>query len=184
MHRPDLARKEFDRAKNWAEDDTLLQLIEAAIGLVTGKDGYSDCYSFFTEQLANPSLTSPHLLTSRGIARLLRGEVVDARSDLEEAVAQQNGHEDAETLAASAVAAGLVPKKADAEEIWRFVTATQISCIRILIQSFAAVWSLHTHHTPWLRILMTGPCSLTSSHPSSRCLRLLQQHRQVTSDPV
>ncbi|KZV74507.1 hypothetical protein PENSPDRAFT_601321 [Peniophora sp. CONT] len=127
IHRPDLARKEFDRTKNWAEDDTLLQLIEAAIGLVTGKDGYSDCHSFFTEQLANPSLTSPHLLTSRGITRLLRGEIVDARSDLEEAVAQQNGHEDAETLAASAVAAGLAPKKADAEEIWSHLISTYSS---------------------------------------------------------
>jgi len=118
IHRSDLARKEFDRAKQWAEDDLLLQLIEASVGMVTGKDSYSDCHSFFTEQLGNPSLTSPHLLTCRGVARLLRGEVAEARSDLEEAVSQQGGHEDAETLAASAVAAGLAHKKQDAEELW------------------------------------------------------------------
>jgi coatomer protein complex subunit epsilon len=118
IYRPDLARKEFDRAKNWAEDETLLQLIEASIGMVTGKDGYADARSFFTEQLGNPSLTSPHLLTSRGVTRLLRGEVIEARSDFEEAVSQQNGHEDAETLAAMAVAAGLAPKRPDVDDLW------------------------------------------------------------------
>ncbi|KAI0306023.1 coatomer epsilon subunit-domain-containing protein [Multifurca ochricompacta] len=121
IHRPDLARKEFEHAKQWAEDDLLLQLIESCIGLVTGKDGYSDSQSFYTEQLANPSLSSPHLLTARGVTRLLRGEVQEAKSDLEEAVLQQGGHDDAETLAASVVAAGLGPKKDDAEELWRYV---------------------------------------------------------------
>ncbi len=116
---PDLARKEFERAKHWAEDDLLLQLIESTIGLVTGKDGYFDTQSFYTEQLANPSLSSPHLLTARGVTRLLRGEVQEAKSDLEEAVSQQGGHADAETLAASVVAAGLGPKKGDADELWR-----------------------------------------------------------------
>ncbi|KAF8488857.1 coatomer epsilon subunit-domain-containing protein [Russula emetica] len=118
IHRPDLARKEFERAKHWAEDDLLLQLIESTIGLVTGKDGYFDTQSFYTEQLANPSLSSPHLLTARGVTRLLRGEVQEAKSDLEEAVSQQGGHADAETLAASVVAAGLGPKKGDADELW------------------------------------------------------------------
>jgi coatomer subunit epsilon len=121
IHRPDLARKEFERAKLWAEDDLLLQLIESNIGLVTGKDGYSDSQSFYTEQLANPSQFSPHLLTARGVTRLLRGEVQEAKSDLEEAVTQQRGHADAETLAASVVAAGLGPRKGDADELWRYV---------------------------------------------------------------
>jgi coatomer subunit epsilon len=120
IHRSDLARKEFERAKQWAEDDLLLQLIESTIGLVTGKDGYSDSQSFYTEQLANPSLSSPHLLTARGVTRLLRGEVQEAKSDLEEATLRQDGHDDAETLAANVVAAGLGPKKGDADELWRY----------------------------------------------------------------
>ncbi|EIM80394.1 uncharacterized protein STEHIDRAFT_142827 [Stereum hirsutum FP-91666 SS1] len=125
IHRPDLARKEFERAKQWAEDDLLLQLIEASIGLATGKDGYSDCNSFYTEQLANPSLSSPHLLTARGVTRLLRGEIPEAKSDFEEAVSQQGGHEDAETLAASVVAAGLGGgKKTDAEQLWSRLATT------------------------------------------------------------
>ena len=124
IHRPDLAKKELERAKRWAEDDLLLQHIEASINLVTGADSYSDCNSFFTEQLANPSLSSPHLLTARGVTRLLRGEIAGARSDFEEAISQQGGKADAETLAAQTVAAELTTTKhheADSEKFWRFV---------------------------------------------------------------
>ncbi|KAF8074860.1 coatomer complex protein [Lyophyllum atratum] len=122
INRPDLARKQFDRSKRWAEDDLLLQLIESTIGLVTGKDGYSNTSSFYTEQLGNPSLTSPHILTARGVTRILRNEIPEAKSDLEESLGQQK--DDAETLAALVVAAGLgAMKKAETEELWtRFVS--------------------------------------------------------------
>jgi len=95
-------------------------LIESSIALVTGKDSYSDAHSFYTEQIANPSVSSPHLLTARGVTRLLRGEVQEAKSDLEEAVAQRGGQDDMETLAARVVTAGLGPKIDDVEELWRY----------------------------------------------------------------
>jgi len=116
IDRPDLAKREYERALKWAEDDVLLQSIEASIGLVTGGDGYSNAFSYYSEQLGNPSLTSPHLLAARGIARLLRGEISEARSDFEEVL--KNG-EDQETLGASVVAAGLgASKKGEAEELF------------------------------------------------------------------
>jgi coatomer protein complex subunit epsilon len=122
INRPDLAKKEFERSKGWAEDDLLLQLIESTIGLVTGKDGYANTSSFYTEQLGNPSLTSPHLLTARGVTRILRNEISEAKSDLEDALGQQPG--DGETLAALTVAAGLgASKKGDADELWSRLTA-------------------------------------------------------------
>lgn len=124
INRPDLARKELDKAKHWAEDDVLLQLIESSINLVTGKDSYSDSNSFYTEQLANPSLTSPRLLTARGVTRLLKGEVAAAKSDFEEAVEQQDNVADAETLAGMVVAAGLSSSKnsdSEADKLWRYV---------------------------------------------------------------
>jgi len=117
INRPDLAKKQFERSKRWAEDDLLLQLIESTIGLVTGKDGYANASSFYTEQLGNPSLSSPHILTSRGVTRILRNEVREAKSDLDEALEQQKN--DAETMAALVVAAGLGATKAsEAEELW------------------------------------------------------------------
>ena len=116
INRPDLAKKEYERALKWGDDDLLLQHIEATIGLTTGTDKYNNTYSFYTEQLGNPSVSSPHLLVSRGVTRLLRGEINDAKSDLEEAM--QNG-EDAEGWAAFVVAAGLAPsKKGEADELF------------------------------------------------------------------
>jgi coatomer protein complex subunit epsilon len=127
INRPDLAKKQFDRSKRWAEDDLLLQLIESTIGLVTGKDNYSNTSSFYTEQLGNPSLSSPHLLTARGVTRILRGEIPEAKSDLEESLQQQK--DDAEAEAAYAAAAGLGAfKKAEAEELWSYVPY-QTQCI-------------------------------------------------------
>lgn len=61
-------------------------------------------------------MTSPRLLTARGITRLLRGEIAAAKSDFEEAVEQQDNVADAETLAGMTVAAGLgTSKNADTE---------------------------------------------------------------------
>lgn len=117
INRPDLAKKQFERSKRWAEDDLLLQLIETTIGLVTGKDGYSNTSSFYTEQLGNPSLSSPHLLTARGVTRILRNEIQAAKSDLDESLEQQKG--DAEATAALVVAGGLGGmRKPETEELW------------------------------------------------------------------
>jgi len=117
INRVDLAKKQFERSKRWAEDDLLLQLIESTIGLVTGKDNYSNTSSFYTEQLGNPSLSSPHLLTARGVTRIMRGEIQEAKSDLEESLEQQKGN--VETEAAYAVVAGLgALKKKEADEFW------------------------------------------------------------------
>ncbi|KAL1723046.1 coatomer epsilon subunit-domain-containing protein [Schizophyllum commune] len=117
INRPDLAKREFERAKHWAEDDLLLQLIECNIGLVTGKDAYANPQSFYTEQLGNPSLSSPHILTARGVTRILRNEFQAARSDIEEAMQQNAG--DAEALAAYTVAASLAPQqKGEADELF------------------------------------------------------------------
>lgn len=115
IHRADLARKELEQAKRWSEDNLLLQHIEATVSLVTGSDGYADCNSFYTDQLANLSLTSSHLFTARGVTRILMGEVPAAKSDLEE-VQKKDG----ETLVAMVVAEELVSTKgaeASAEQL-------------------------------------------------------------------
>ncbi|KZT27897.1 hypothetical protein NEOLEDRAFT_1088213 [Neolentinus lepideus HHB14362 ss-1] len=123
LNRSDLATKEFNRAKRWAEDDLLLQLIESFIDLVKiDNNAYTNPNSFYNEQLGNPSLTSPHLLTARGVTRLLKGDIQGAKSDFEEALTQKP--DDAETLAALTVASGLpVSKKAEAEQLWNDLTS-------------------------------------------------------------
>ncbi|EPQ56504.1 hypothetical protein GLOTRDRAFT_39548 [Gloeophyllum trabeum ATCC 11539] len=126
INRTDLATKEFNRAKRWAEDDLLLQLIESSIDLVKiGNDAYSNPNSFYNEQLGNPSLTSPHLLTARGVTRLLRGEIPAAKSDFEEALSQKPG--DPETFAALTVASSLPgSKRGEGEQFWKYVSPRRI----------------------------------------------------------
>jgi len=153
INRPDLAKKEFERSKQWAEDDLLLQLIESSIGLATGKDGYSNCHSFYTEQLGNPSLSSPHILTARGVTRVLRNEIPEAKSDLEESLEQQKG--DAETLAALAVAAGLgATKKGEADELWAYV----------LLSCDDSHFLIHSSHIYLLDLQFSPP--FVSIHPA------------------
>ena len=108
INRADLAKKEYERAHNstWATDDLLLQHIEACIGLVTGKGGYSNAHNYFNEQLANPSMSSSNglLLLARGVTNLMRGEYPSATADFEEANKVRPG---AEAVIGSMVAAGL-----------------------------------------------------------------------------
>jgi len=117
INRPDLAKRQFERSKRWAEDDLLLRSIESIIGLTTGKDNYANSLSFYTERLGNSSLRLPHLLTARGITRILRGEIQEAKSDLDKSLEQRRS--DSETEAAYIVAAGLgALKRSEAEELW------------------------------------------------------------------
>ena len=65
-------------------------------------------------------MSSPHILTARGVTRMLRNEFPEAKSDLEESLEQYR--EDPEALAASAVASGLTSTKkgeTDAAELWK-----------------------------------------------------------------
>jgi coatomer protein complex subunit epsilon len=55
------------------------------------------------------------------VTRILRNEIPEAKSDLEESLGQQKG--DAETLAAFVVAAGIESKKGEAEELWTCVVS-------------------------------------------------------------
>jgi len=93
---------------------------------VTGEP-YAPALSFYNEQVANPSISSPALLVGRAVVRILRGELVAAQSDLEEAEAIltraqcERGTDD--MLAAMVVAASLGGgKKGDADELWRYVS--------------------------------------------------------------
>ena len=118
INRVDLAKKEFDRARKWAEDDLLLQQIEASIGLLTGKDSYSNPHSYYMEQLHNPSLSSAHMLLSRGVTHLLRGEIPEAQSDFSEAQKADSGVT-ADALAGNIVALELVGPKINVDAPWR-----------------------------------------------------------------
>jgi len=127
LARPALAQKVLAPALKANPDALVLQLAESAVSLVTGSQGtsgepYAPALSFYNEQVANPSVSSPALLVGRAVVRILRGELSAAHSDLEEAEAIltraqcERGTND--MLAAMVVVASLGGKKGDANELW------------------------------------------------------------------
>lgn len=128
LSRPSVAQKILTSALKASPDSLVLQEAEAVLSLVTaaqslGGEPYSPAISFYTEQLANPSVSSAALLVGRGVARIMRGELSNARSDLEEAESiltrAQSKPGMGEVLAAMTVAAGLGSgKRGEVDELW------------------------------------------------------------------
>ncbi|KAG2113030.1 coatomer epsilon subunit-domain-containing protein [Suillus discolor] len=128
LARPALAQKVLAPALKANPDALVLQLAEAAISLVTGSQGtsgepYAPALSFYNEQVANPSISSPALLVGRAVVRILRGELSSAQSDLEEAESilsrAKCDQASSDMLAAMVVAAGLSDaKKGEADQLW------------------------------------------------------------------
>ena len=98
-HQTGPSKERIRKSEKMDEDDLLPQLLESTIDLVTGKEAYSDPYA---ERLANPSLSSTKVLTARGVTRLSRGEISEARSDPEKAISQEGAND--ETITAYAIA--------------------------------------------------------------------------------
>ncbi|KAI6149467.1 coatomer epsilon subunit-domain-containing protein [Pisolithus tinctorius] len=128
LSRPSVAQKILTSALKVNPDSLVLQQAEAVLALVTAAQGlggepYSTAISFYTEQLANPSVSSAALLVGRGVARIMRGDLSAARSDLEEAESiltrAQSKPGMGEVLAAMTVTAGLGSgKRGEADELW------------------------------------------------------------------
>ncbi|KAG1907850.1 coatomer epsilon subunit-domain-containing protein [Suillus fuscotomentosus] len=128
LARPALAQKVLAPALKANPDALVLQLAEAAISLVTGSQGtsgepYAPALSFYNEQVANPSISSPALLVGRAVVRILRGELSSAQSDLEEAESilsrAKCDQASSDMLAAMIVATGLSDaKKGEADQLW------------------------------------------------------------------
>lgn len=145
------------------------QLSHALLG-----EPYSTAISFYTEQLANPSVSSAALLVGRGIARILRGELSAARSDLEEAenilTRAQSKSGMGDVLAAMTVAAGLGPgKRTEADEIWRFGNSFVSGC-SILDCCHIVGYAPNTRPIRWLLILVQKLSCLTPAPLNSNPL--------------
>ena len=120
-------------------DDLLLQQIESTVNIVAGKEGYSVSTLSHTERLANPSLSPTRLLAARGVTRLLRGKVVKARSDLEEAMSRAGA--DSETVVAYAIATSpRPPNKDEGEEWWRYVPLASVQTCATADPRFIVNW--------------------------------------------
>ncbi|KAG8979923.1 hypothetical protein FRC05_007366 [Tulasnella sp. 425] len=113
--RPDLAKKEYEAAKKWADDSLLIQMVEATIGLAVGSRTLQTAQYIYAEQVSAPgSSTNPAILTAKGISHILLGAYSEAENALNEALAIDPKY--AEALAAKVTLAELRGKKNEVDE--------------------------------------------------------------------
>ncbi|KAF9107708.1 hypothetical protein BGX29_005225 [Mortierella sp. GBA35] len=96
MNRLDLARKEVEACKTWAEDAMLAQLMEAWVGLRTGGgDKYQNAYYIY-EEIATSS-TSPTIksLIGEAVCNIQMGHLPEAEGILQEALTRDPTNTDA-----------------------------------------------------------------------------------------
>lgn len=84
-HRVDLAQKEYEAARQWAEDSLVIQLIEASLGLQQGGRAAQQAYYVYDE-FASLSATSEEAKAGRlGAMKLGRGVGLMKRNEWEKA---------------------------------------------------------------------------------------------------
>nr|XP_019004296.1 uncharacterized protein I203_03455 [Kwoniella mangroviensis CBS 8507]OCF67757.1 hypothetical protein I203_03455 [Kwoniella mangroviensis CBS 8507] len=99
LDRRDLAQSTYNTAKKIGNDSTLVQAIEAWIGLKTGARPLHQSYYFYEELYQLPSGRTPPVLASHAAAHLLLGHVDEAKADILEASQKENGDKQGDVLA-------------------------------------------------------------------------------------
>jgi coatomer protein complex subunit epsilon len=97
LDRRDLANGQYAIAKKIGNDSTLVQSIEAWIGLKTGARPLHQAYYFYEELYQLPNGRTPQVLAAHAAAHLLLGHVDEAKADILEA--KESAPEDPAVLA-------------------------------------------------------------------------------------
>ncbi|KAJ3293435.1 hypothetical protein HK104_004470 [Borealophlyctis nickersoniae] len=111
LDRPDLARKEVEKLKTWADDATLAQLIEAWVNLYSGGEEKAQESYYIFEELASSKVSTSKLLTGQAVCRMQAGRFADAEALLLESLNKNAA--DPETLANLAICANATGKPAE-----------------------------------------------------------------------
>lgn len=91
MNRTDLALKEVQAAKRWAQDSLLINLAEAWTNLrVGGSEKYQSTFYVYEELASTPSTTSPTSLVGQAVAELHLGRLPEAEAALQQAMQMEN----------------------------------------------------------------------------------------------
>lgn len=110
QNRTDLAVKEVQTAKRWAQDSLLINLAEAWTNLrVGGSEKYQSAFYVYEELATTPGQTSPTALVGQAIAEIHLGRIEEAEVALQQAMKMENA--DVEAIANSIVLASMAGKK-------------------------------------------------------------------------
>ncbi|KAG0055630.1 hypothetical protein BGZ83_007930 [Gryganskiella cystojenkinii] len=96
MNRIDLAKKEVEACKTWAEDAMLAQLMEAWVGLrVGGGDRYQNAYYIYEEIATSSTQPTVKSLVGEAVCNIQMGQYPEAEGILQEALTREPTNTDA-----------------------------------------------------------------------------------------
>ncbi|KAL6249670.1 hypothetical protein RBB50_003525 [Rhinocladiella similis] len=110
QNRTDLALKEVQAAKRWANDSLLINLAESWTNLREGgNEKYQSAFYVYEELASAPGNTSPTALVGQAVAELHLGRLEEAEVALQQAVSSEGA--DAQAIANSIVLASVMGNK-------------------------------------------------------------------------
>ncbi|CAN9121184.1 coatomer subunit epsilon [Alternaria sp. MG1] len=115
QNRTDLAAKEAQRARKWAQDSLLVNIAESWVGMREGGEKYQSAFYVFEELATSSQSTSPHSLVAQAVSELHLGRLPEAEAALQQALSIDGTS--ADTLANLIVLNTLLGKKEDAEQL-------------------------------------------------------------------
>ncbi|CAD6582061.1 MAG: hypothetical protein ASARMPREDX12_000740 [Alectoria sarmentosa] len=86
QNRTDLALKEVQAARKWAQDSLLVNIAESWVGLRMGGERYQQAFYVFEEMAQAPSTSATKSLVSQAVAELHLGRLPEAEAALQQAV--------------------------------------------------------------------------------------------------
>ncbi|MCJ1233506.1 hypothetical protein MMC14_001464 [Varicellaria rhodocarpa] len=95
QNRTDLALKEVQAARNWAQDSLLIRIAEAWVGLRMGGDKYQSAFYEFEEMAQGPSSSATKSIVGQAIAEIHLGRFPEAEAALQQAMQKDPGNVDA-----------------------------------------------------------------------------------------
>ncbi|KAI9838400.1 MAG: hypothetical protein M1819_005669 [Sarea resinae] len=101
QNRTDLAVKEVQAARRWAQDSLLVNLAESWVGLRVGGERYQQAFYVFEELAQAPSTSSTKSLVGQAVAELHLGRLPEAEAALQQAM--QKDPKNADVIANSIV---------------------------------------------------------------------------------
>ncbi|KAF3925448.1 hypothetical protein ABW21_db0204227 [Orbilia brochopaga] len=105
QNRTDLAVKEVNAAKKWAQDSLAINIAEAWVGLRAGGDKYQQAYYVFEELAQAPATSSTKSLAGQAVSELHLGRLPEAEVALQQAL--EKDKEDVAALANKVVLTAL-----------------------------------------------------------------------------
>lgn len=86
QNRTDLAAKEAQRARKWAQDSLLVNIAESWVGMREGGEKYQSAFYVFEELATTSQSTSPHSLVAQAVSELHLGRLPEAEAALQQAI--------------------------------------------------------------------------------------------------